>query len=533
MRPIRTIFTHLSKHERIALFFFVFLLAAGAAGGITDFINTGTELAPVRGGSWAEGIVGAPSIVNPVFSSSEADQALSLLVYGSFDRLLDALEEEQGGAYVATLKENLFWSDGKPLTADDVVWTVEAIQNPDMRSPLFKNWQGIGVERLRELQVKFTLPSPYVFFKDNLRRLQIVPKHAWDGVSRDSARFSRYSLEPVGSGPFKVKRIARHQDGSVESYRLEQNPYFPGEKPYLKSFSVNFYKDERTLLKAFHAGTIYGFGSALPPDDDGSVSRGTVEKMPMSRYYAVFWNAGKNPALKDKDLRLALDRAAPRTEMKEKIFGGNATIIEGPAVYGDRLLSDARDAFDLAAAKEFFAVSDEEDTTITLTVPAAGFLTETAEILKKRWEEIGIREVAIRALSPDEVFEAVRSDDYEAILFGNILENPRDLFSFWHSSQRGYPGLNLAHYASPEADALMEEIRGTGNEETQNAKLQSLELIIAGNSPAIFLYSVPFFYVHEERLGGFDVSRVVSAPADRFRNVSEWYVIRERVIKSK
>ena len=79
----------------------------------------------------------------------------------------------------------------------------------------------------------------------------------------------------------------------------------------------------------------------------------------------------------------------------------------------------------------------------------------------------------------------------------------------------------------------MEEIRGTGNEETQNAKLQSLELIIAGNSPAIFLYSVPFFYVHEERLGGFDVSRVVSAPADRFRNVSEWYVIRERVIKSK
>ena len=405
------------------------------------------------------------------------------------------------------------------------------MQNPEMRSPLFKNWQGIVVERISELQVRFILPSSYVFFRENLNRLQVVPEHIWENAPLSSPASFPYALTPVGSGPFRVKRLERRQDGFIEAYHFSQNPYFPGEKPYLKGFSVYFYQNEEALRRAFHLKKIDGFGSATTLDDPDTFS-GIVEKMPMSRYYAVFWNPSKNPALKDRNLRLALDRGTPKSAIKQEVFGGNATVIEGPVIFGKELLEDGKDGFDEPTAKEFFALSKEEGVVIDLTVPDTGFLTRTAEMLKESWERIGVSEVKISLLDPKDLFEtAIKNGDYEAVLFGNILENPKDLFSFWHSSQRGYPGLNLANYTNAEADELLEEIRGTESAETLDAKLQSLELSILSDAPAVFLYSLPFFYVHDNGLEGFDSSRVIASPADRLQNVAEWHVEQERVLK--
>lgn len=532
MRLLRIIFNKLSKKERIVAVFFLIILLTGVSGSVVFFVDNKTTLAPRSGGSWTEGVSGQPTIINPVFSAAEADQAISSLVYGYFERLIENTVSDDPSLYTVTLKENLFWSDGKPLTSDDVIFTIQSIQNPEMRSPLFKNWQGIVVERVSELQMRFILPSPYVFFEENLNRLQIIPKHIWENAPLSSPTSFRYALLPIGSGPFEIKRTEKRQDGFIEAYHFVQNQYFSGNKPYLKNFTVYFYQNEEALHRAFHLKKINGFGSATVLKNTDTFS-GIIENMPMSRYYAVFWNPAKNIALKDKNLRFALDRATPRTEIKEKVFDGNATIIDSPVIYGEDLLRDEAEGFNIESAKEFFNLSKEEGTVISLTVPDTKFLIETAEILKRNWESIGIKEVKILALDPKDVFEnAIRNGDYEAILFGNILENPKDLFSFWHSSQRGYPGLNLANYTNSKADSLMEEIRTTGNTETLDAKLQSLELSITGDSPAVFLYSLPFFYVHESRLQGFDASRIISSPADRLRNVASWYVDNERVLKS-
>ncbi len=534
MHLIRTIFQNLLKRERIAVFGFFLVLAAGGIGAAANFIITKTEMVPAPGGSWMEGIAGQPTIVNPVFSSTEADQALSSLVYGTLkDLVSDYKEEKRASMYSITLKENLFWSDGKPLTSDDVVYTIETIQNPDMRSPLFKNWQGIVAERVSELQVKFTLPSSYVFFGENLRRLQVIPKHVWGTLSYASVRVSPYALEPVGSGPYSVRRIQKGSDGFIDTYRLVENPYFAGKKPYIKNFSVSFFQNEETLHRAWRSGSVNGFGSAIPlKDPDNFTGRGAIEEVPMFRYYAVFWNPAKNPALKDKDLRLALDRATPKEEIKREVFGDRAIIIDGPVLQGSALAADAPDTLNLETAREFFQKSKEEGVVISLAVPDTSFLRDTAEILKRSWETIGIKEVKIIALDPTEIFESViKSGNYEAILFGNILENPEDLFSFWHSSQRGYPGLNLANYSNKNVDRLLEEVRTSENEATRSAKLQSLELFLTGDAPAVFLYSLPYFYVHERALHGFGPQGGgVTSPADRFRNVAEWYIAEKRVI---
>ena len=116
------------------------------------------------------------------------------------------------------------------------------------------------------------------------------------------------------------------------------------------------------------------------------------------------------------------------------------------------------------------------------------------------------------------------------ILFGINPQNKEDLFSFWHSSQKFYPGLNLAIYGNPQADKLMEEIRRTDDSSERQAKLKNLQAVIGQDWPAIFLYSPKYFYVSTNDLGGFK-EKFLNTASDRFQNVKNWYVKTSFVLK--
>jgi len=129
---------------------------------------------------------------------------------------------------------------------------------------------------------------------------------------------------------------------------------------------------------------------------------------------------------------------------------------------------------------------------------------------------------------------AIKTNNYEALLFGNILENKSDLYPFWHSSQRMYPGLNLSLYQNSKADTIMENIRQTMDVETIPDMLDALNTTIKKDSPADFLYLVPYVYVHSPDMQGFSIhgdGGVIANPAERFDNVTEWFVTSARVLK--
>jgi len=109
------------------------------------------------------------------------------------------------------------------------------------------------------------------------------------------------------------------------------------------------------------------------------------------------------------------------------------------------------------------------------------------------------------------------------ILFGINPKNKEDLFSFWHSSQKFYPGLNLAIYGNPQADKLMEEIRQTADPSERLAKLETLESIINQDLPDIPLYSPKYLYVSTSDLGGFN-DKFLNTASDRFQNIKKWHV---------
>jgi len=538
MNFIKTLLRAFTAKEFKALVaaFALFCLAGVVSAAFA--VGEHSVFVPVAGGSYREGVVGQPVALNPVISDNAADEDVNALVYSRLYDLLSSYNvEEQGRVYILNLKENLTWDDGAPLTSDDVVFTINSIEDPDVRSPLFKNWDGVVAERVSQLQVRLSLPTSYAFFLDNLKALPVIPKHVYGNVPPANMALSSYNLAPVGDGPYKFDSIAEQKDGFVNEIALVPNPDYYGKQPYIDEFSFLFFKDQDSLLNAFRMHAIDGFGSTDPVGLDAlASSRAAVVTVPTLRYYAVFMNSNNNPLLKNDLVREALALAIPRDQITKDVFGGAATPVASPVLSAD-VQSSSTDpwSYDPDKARALLAKAKIGDASFNLVVPQIDFLMKTADELRSAWAAVGLT-VNIVPVDPQNALNLViKTGNYEMLLFGNILENPDDLFPFWHSSQRGYPGLNLSFYKDTRADTLIEKIRAATDPSSIPPLLGFLSETIQDDAPAAFLYSVPYTYVHTASLGGFYYENApqgaLASPADRFRDISDWYVTKARVLQ--
>lgn len=191
---------------------------------------------PSSGGEIIEGVVGSPRFINPLLALSDVDRDLSALLYVGLMRpssdgvLKPALASgysvsDDGLKYRFFLRDDNVFSDGSPLTADDVVFTIKAIQNQTFKSPRYPNWEGVEVEKINDYTVEFTLPQAYAPFLENTT-VGILPKHIWEKATPEEFPLSNYNIEPIGAGPYKVSSIQRGDSGIPEGYTLIPNKHF-------------------------------------------------------------------------------------------------------------------------------------------------------------------------------------------------------------------------------------------------------------------------------------------------------------------
>jgi peptide/nickel transport system substrate-binding protein len=536
MKILKLIFSSLTGFERklFALFFIILIVSLGSK--IVLIINKKSDYVPVRGGYYREGIVGQPTAINPIISDNLIDQSLSSLIYANVSDLKSSLEiKNEGKIYALNLKEGLKWSDGKSLTSDDIIFTIKTIQDPEIRSPFYKTWKGVVVERISELQIEFTLPGPYVYFKNNINNLPVIPKHIFEGIPTSNIRLSSYNLEPVSSGPYKFENFSKKRNGFITEYHFSVNDDFADKKPYIKDFYFKFYKNETDLLNNFRKREIDGFSvSSLPDERLEKLSKTVIEKIFIPRYYAVFFNPKSTSILKNAKFREALSISIDREKLVNEILNG-----EAESFYS--LSSFVKDKEVLMPNKEKakeiikeIKESQEEDLIIEIVIPDVSFIKKTADFIKSEWESINIDKVEIVSLKDNDFQEAViRERNYEAIIFGNVLKNELDLFPFWHSSERFYPGFNFSFYSNKQVDTALENIRNAETREKREEEFLKAVLEIENEHPAIFVYTLPCTYIHHERLYGFKVEGTISSLSDRFKNVSDWYITRARVIKDE
>jgi len=486
------------------------------------FINTHTTQVAAYGGLWREGVVGQPVFINPVISLNEVDHSIIKLIFDDLGELSTSIKPNLlFQEWTVRLQEDLKWSDGVRITSDDIIFTFEAITDPSARSPLTPSFEGASIERISELEVKFSLPVSYVFFGETLSSLKIIPKHIFNAIPPANFGLSSYVREPIGSGPYKFKSYEKEQDGFIREYTLTVNKNYHGKIPYIRNIVFKFYENESLLIEAFNNGRIDG----LPITDPALLSQVTVIKsvhpIPSTKYYAAFLNSSLIPKFRDINIRKAMSYFTPREKLVNDVFNGLAKPSLGPFVTKTVQIDGS-----FVPTKNSLAGLE-----FSLTVPNIAPLPAIANELKTAWEAEGAV-INIQVLRATDIQESIRNRDYEAILFGNILSIPNDLHSFWHSSKRFYPGLNLAFFNNQEADKIMEYVRSETAPEKKQDLLKRLSTVIINDIGAVFTVFPNYIYVTSPRLNGFIAEKAITS-ADRLNNIELWYVKTNRVFKEQ
>lgn len=550
MGKIKKIFYSFSLKER--KLFWASLLVVAATLTSLGFIYADkiTKALPARGGDYTEGMVGQPAFINPVLAVSEIDQSLVRLIFSRVEDLMPKMElSEDGKTLKARLENEVFWSDGERLTSDDIVFTVQKIKDEEARSPLFEDWRGISVRRISELEVEFELTGQAGFFGDRVKNLYILPRHIFKDVPPTNWRISDFNLKPVGSGPFRFADFSKKSNGFITEYKLEVNPDYYKEKPLIEKFNFAFFPTTDDLIAGFNDGGVDGVGGLTINEITGI--RRPYEKLAfkLPNYYAVFMNQSRNPLLKEIGFRKVLAATAPRETIVQVALGnlgspewgpiplettlGDATIKEGYAftTSAAEILDNLGWKFDETQTgfRKKLIGKTETNLELTLTVPEIDFLKSAAEELKKEWEKLGMK-INIVSIGQDEIKEVIKNRDYELVLYGNVLNERLDLNSFWHTSQRFSPGLNLSMYSSKEVDRLIGKIASTGDVTKSKEDFKSLQKLITEDFPAVFLFSLDYVYVANKDLKGVELN-LISEPADRFDSVANWHLKTVRVLK--
>ncbi|MDP2696198.1 MAG: peptide ABC transporter substrate-binding protein [bacterium] len=541
--------TSFSKLERYVFIGTLIILLVAGGFWLLHIYDNLTVVAPARGGHYTEGVVGQPVSLNPLISGvGGADRDLVELLFADLDELAENIKvSDDNKTWIVTLKPKLKWSDGEPLTTADVLFTLETIQNPDTQSPTFSTWQGVVGQRISDQEIHFALKNPYVFFADNLKTLKIVPRHIFGNIPPSNLRLSNYNLEPIGSGPYKFVSYDKERNGFISRYTLGTNEYYAGQEPFIEDFGMTFFINEVDAVKSFNRREIDGLGGLSPQGLENLRIGHKVLSINMPRYYAIFINQSTHPALKEKTVRDAMATAIDRSAIIKTVFDNQAVVVDGPLPsiidgYSPKSGGGATDLSDVVASLEksgweLNADGVREKTIdkrkvkldFTLQVPQVDFLIKTADMISDQLSSIGVH-IKIVVLSAVEANEVIRNRNYSLIIFGNTLRGNPDAFSFWHSSERFYPGLNLAIYNDKTVDSLLENIRQDFDDEIRKEKLTRLQNIIRGDQPAVFLLSPNYLYVAVKNLGGLENNVLVLA-SDRFKNVEGWFLKTNRVLR--
>lgn len=521
------------------------------------FYYSKTKAVADYGGEYIEGIVGQPQHINPVISqSNNADEDLTQLVYSgllkydSKSNLIPDLAEsyeisDDKTTYTFHLRKGVQWHDEQPFTAADVLYTTNIISDPTYKSPLRTNWQGITTNIIDDYTLTFQIQSPFIGFLNNLT-FGILPKHIWETVTADKFSLTDLNLEPIGTGPYKYNAFQKDSKGNIISYKLAANPnYFEG-KPYISKMTFDFYDSDDSILKAYNSKEIMGINSLTPQRmaDIKLLQSTSIHKFDISRYFAVFVNQTKSLPLADDSVREALTYATNRQEIIDSILSGNGNPVYSPildAMVGFSSNIDSR-TFDLEKAnsvldsngwnrgEDGMRAKNGTPLQFTLTTTDWPELAQTAEILKSEWAKAGAK-VDVQTYSISDIQQNyIRPREYEALLFGQVLGADPDPYSFWHSSQKRDPGLNLSLFGDNSTDSLIEAGRIEFDPVKRASLYQDFQKKLIAETPAIFLYSPDYIYPVNKKVQGINMNDLIS-PSKRFSDANHWYINTKRVKK--
>ena len=357
-------FKAFSFTEKIIFFVFLALFISSSIFILNDTYNKNTITVPAYGGSFKEGLIGQPKHINPIYSSaSDVDKEIvelifsGLMKYGENNEIKNDLIEsysfsDNGKIFDFKIKENVLWHDKKPLTMNDIVFTLNIIQDQEYLSPLRANFQGITLEKMSDFEGRFKLIDPYGGFLENLVNLKIVPKHVLENIpAQNFASDKNFNiLSPIGSGPYKMYKVK--ENGSIHSIYLRANENYYDGLPNIKEIVFSFYSKESDLKNALIKGKV-----------DSAHLTTNIEYNHISyttpNYFGLFLNT-KNEILENAEIREALKLGINKEVILNEILLNEGHLTSSPVLpyfYG---LEESETVFDLDKSIEILENNDFE-----------------------------------------------------------------------------------------------------------------------------------------------------------------------------
>jgi peptide/nickel transport system substrate-binding protein len=587
---IKYLFHFLSAKEKLFFNISFGVALLGAIGLVGVFLASHLAILPASGGEYSEAIIGQPKYINPIYATaSDVDQDLTSLTYaGLFRHSGPTLEPDLAEdfsintdtkTYNIKIRRDARFADGKPVTASDVIYTFDLIQNPEAGSPLLPAFQGVKIERVNDFEVRFTLKAPFAPFLDTLT-VGILPEHIWGQMSPTSIRLAANNLQPVGAGPWQFNKMMKDASGRIDSITFTQNEYYK-DRPYFKTLRFKFFDEYGSALEAIRSQNVDAL-SFIPASTNIHLNNKSIGlyNLQLPEYTALFFNQVNQPLLKDQTVREALLRATDKQSIVDGALQGLGSVINSPLLPGSlgysgeakqstTSIDDANAELDkkwnriepeeyfklryAAVLKELgitstttstvneqqindsiraemdpeqpFFRKDKDNNILQLTITTGDSeeYTRVATLLAKMWEKIGVKTSIQKVGTNQLIRESVKNRSYDVLLYSEVTGSDPDPFPFWHSSQTEFPGLNLAGFTDRNADKLLEEGRATVDLATRAQKYSQFADILSSEIPAIFLYSPTHIMAINKEIRGV-VIPPLNAPSDRYSGLSTWYL---------
>ncbi|MBM3204868.1 peptide ABC transporter substrate-binding protein [Candidatus Uhrbacteria bacterium] len=531
----------------IALFFVAILL------GLGNLAKPHILIVPTAGGAMSEAVVGSPKLINPLFAPlNDVDRDLASLVYAGLFRLDETLEPvpdlvdsyrwmQDQTTLEITLRKDARFHDGETVTADDVVFTYQAVKDPTWRSPLTSQYRFLKPIRIDNHTVQFQMDKMHPNVLSDLT-LGILPAHVWEGVANANASLAEANLRPIGSGPYAVTSFTRDSKGTILSYTLKRFDTYHGTKPYVDQWVFHFFEDRVGALQAARNHQVDAI-AFVPWKDAVHFKNLDFQSIPLElpQETVAFFNT-KDPVLKDKKIRKALTLAIDTQELQE-IVGPHASTVSSPFPFF-RDTGSSSTAPNIEAARALLeaqgwklvegqtvrslpAKSKTASSTplaLSIDVPNdQSDLQQVAEYLKRRWSLLGAQ-VSIRVSNPDTLLSTSLDERaYQVLMWNVLLSAQQDLSPFWSSKNTSDRGLNLSNLSDKEVDnALAALTTATSTEAARKIQVQLAQAIL-DEYPALFLIRPSYAYLVSNRIRGTHSLRIAQ-PAHRLLNTKRWYI---------
>ncbi len=442
-------------------------------------------------------------------SDSDALQIIDHMLFMSLIKLNEQFEHvpdlakewkitESGRRVTFVLRDDVLWSDGAPTTADDVVFTYNAMTNPDVAYPAVSRFDLVNkVEKVDDYTLQFYLTRAYPDVLYDLS-FPILPKHVLDTLSVDELLTSSFNRNPIGNGPYVLQEWQANRAISFKA----SDQYVYG-RPAIDRITFTIIPDEHVLLANLLSHDV-DLVPRISPDNlnllesDSDINITTFEG---KRFTFVGWNTAR-PVF-SLPIRRALSHAIKKQEIISALLGGYGKPAIGPltsvAWAFDSSLQDI--PYNPSLAKRLLAENGWQDRNgdgvrekngkefiFTLKINVGSQQRQDIAVLvQSQLAEIGVQVKIQRVewnLFLDQVFG---KKEFDAVVLTWDSDFTVDPTPLWHS-QSIENGYNFVSYANERVDMLIEKARQAPSQEQAQPLWSEFQQIVINDCPYTFLF---------------------------------------------